>query len=105
MGENKVASFTLSAEIKRIGEHRADMRIKLEGHKNESEGLMDDAEMSRKEAKQLELTLQTRGAYEKELLDSLEVKDQTIALLKTQVVAKEAVEGAMQKQLRTVEYE
>lgn len=105
VGDKDVAIMQANAEIQRSAEAVSDCRIKLDGTQNEVEVLKDEVDLTRREAKQLELQLETRGAYERELFDSMMMKDQTIKLLETQLADAEGVDNSLHAQLRALEHE
>jgi len=105
ISEKEVSIMQAEAEIQRSSEAASDNRIKLDGTLNEVEVLKDEVDISRREAKQLELQLETRGAYEKELFDSMSMKDQTIKLLETQLQDAEGVDSSLHIQLKALSHE
>lgn len=105
ISEREVNIMQAEAEIQRSSEAASDNRIKLDGTLNEVEVLKDEVDISRREAKQLELQLETRGAYEKELFDSMTMKDATIRLLETQLQDADGVDSSLHLQIKALSHE
>jgi len=105
VADDEVNIMETKAEIQRATEAASDNRIKLDTKLNTLDVLKDEIDISRRESRQLRLQLETRGAYEKELFDSLKMKDETIKLLEAQVEDADGVDKSLRAQLRAMEHE
>jgi chromosome segregation ATPase len=93
------------AEIQRTSEGVSDRRIKLASIRNKCDVMKDELDLTRRESTQLNLQLESRGAKEKELFDSLTMKDETIKLLEEQLKDADGVDTSLRSQLRALEHE
>jgi chromosome segregation ATPase len=105
LADFEVSVMECQAEIQRTSEGVSDSRIKLASIRNKGDVLKDELDLTRRESTQLALQLETRGAKEKELFDSLTMKDATIKLLEDQLRDADGVDHSLRSQLRALEHE
>eukprot|EP00939_MAST-03C_sp_MAST-3C-sp1_P004929 g4929.t1 len=105
ISDKEVSIMEIKAEIQRATEAVSDIRIKLDSKLNERDAMKDEIDLCKREARQLRLQLETRGAYEKELFDTLKMKDQTIELLERQMEDADGVDKTLREQILSTTHE
>lgn len=105
ISDQEVSIMESEAEVHRAAEALSDRRIILDGALNQVEVWKDELDLSEREIRQLRLSIETRGATEKELFASLEIKDQTIKLLEAQLEDAEGVDRSMRAQIDSLRRE
>ena len=105
LADFEVNVMEYQAEIQRTSEAVSDGRIKLASLRNKCDVLKDELDLVRRESNQLNLQLESRGAKEKELFDSLTMKDETIKLLEEQLQDADGVDASLRAQLRALDHE